>query len=245
MNTKAVSAKLSNNDGLLSLNVIGSNDKTSAIDCNKLVLAAGPWTPAMFKMLFPRSSVKFDPVISAGECFVFDNSESYSENSIAGVYFDAIVGHKLEFAGRNDHTIWATGEKIATGEVPDVGRAPQPDPGSLGKLKGYAALYLKRQHPCKQQMRVISQGRAHRPATRTQLPSISAVPACKLSADRCGSAKTGVFVNSGHGSYGVTLGMGSGKLMSLIILNDETDLDISKFTLINRNNSVTLNCYQG
>ena len=172
MNTKAVSAKLSNNNELLSLIVSGSNDKTSAVDCNNLVLAAGPWTPATFKILFSRSSVKFDTVISAGEWCVLENSGPYSGKTIAGVYFDAIVGHKLEFAGRNDNTIWATGENIATGEVPDVGQDPQPDPGSLEKLKGYADLYLKRWPGGKQRMRVISQGRAYRPAARTQHQSL-------------------------------------------------------------------------
>lgn len=61
MNTKAVFAKLSNNDAILSLDVIDSNNRTSAIDCNKLVLAVDPWTPATFQMLFPPSSSKFDP----------------------------------------------------------------------------------------------------------------------------------------------------------------------------------------
>lgn len=149
-------------------------------------------------------------MIFAGDWRVIENSGSYSEKAIAGVYFDAIVGHKLEFAGWNAHIIWATGEKTATGEVPDVGQVPQL---SLGKLKGYADLYLKRQHGGKQRMRVISQGRAYRPATRTQLPIIAAVPACELSPDRCNDCNTSVFVNSRHGSYGVTLGMGNGKLI--------------------------------
>ena len=155
MNTKAVFSELSNNDVNPSLNVIGSNDKTFAIDCYKLVLAAGPWTPATFEMLFPRS-VKFDPVFSAVEWLKFENPGSCSEQAIAGVYFDAIVGHKLEFAGRTDHTIWAIGEKIATGEVAEVGQVRQPDPGSLRNLKGYSDLYLKCQHGGKQRMHLLS-----------------------------------------------------------------------------------------
>lgn len=69
------------------------------LNCNKLVLATGPWTPAVFKRLFPGSSVKFEPVISAGEWFVFENPETHS-SVIAATYFDDIVGEKLEFAGR-------------------------------------------------------------------------------------------------------------------------------------------------
>ena len=153
------------------------------------------------------------------------------------------MGHKLEFAGRNDHTIWATGENMTTGAVPDVGQVPQPDPASLAKLKYYAGLYLKSQHGGKQRMRVLDQGRAYRPATRTQLPTIAAVPACKLSADKRDYGNSSVFVNSGHGSYGVTLGTGSGRLMSQMILNDKTDLDISKFSLVNNYDSMTCQIY--
>lgn len=37
-----------------------------------------------------------------------------------------------------------------------------------------------------------------------------------------------MYINSGHGSYGVTLGMGSGKIMSRIVLEDKPDVDVSK-----------------
>ena len=79
-------------------------------------------------------------MVSAGEWLVFGSPGSYSENSIAGVYFDTIVGHKLEFAGWKDQNIWATGKKIAPGEVSDVGQVPPPDLGSLVTLMGYADL---------------------------------------------------------------------------------------------------------
>ena len=97
-NTQAVSAYLSSTNEILSIKVIGDNKECFLLECDKLILAAGPWTPAVFTKLFPESSVNLEPVISAGECFVFQNSEPESE--IAATFFDDIVGHKLEFAGR-------------------------------------------------------------------------------------------------------------------------------------------------
>lgn len=99
MNTTAISASLSSKDEILSIEVVRDNETASMLNCNKLVLATGPWTPAVFKRLFPGSSVKFEPVISAGEWFVFENPETHS-SVIAATYFDDIVGEKLEFAGR-------------------------------------------------------------------------------------------------------------------------------------------------
>lgn len=231
MNTQAVSATLSGSNDLLSLDVLDEYKKSTALKADKLIIAAGPWTPATFKKLFPQSSVKFDPVISAGEWFIFENPEPLSKRSVGAVYLDEIVGQKLEFAGRNDHTIWATGEKSYFGEVPDLGHVPTPDLGSLAKLRNYSDTFLTRSHGPKQELRVIGSGRAYRPATETQLPIIASVPGCRLSGNRCENGKTGVYINSGHGSYGVTLGMGSGKLMSQIVLGRPTDLNVSKFGL--------------
>ena len=212
----------------MSIDIRKEGGNIHSLECDKLVIAAGPWTPATFKMLFPKSSVRFENAICAGDWYVFDNPQASPEESIAAVYFNDIVGHKLEFAGRNDGTIWATGEKSQTGEVPRIGHAPQPDPEYLAKLKRYADVFLK--GPLGD--RVITQGRSYRPATRSGLPIISGVPASKLSpAEGCDGADTSVYINSGHGSYGVTLGMGSGKLMSQLVLGQDIDLDISKFGL--------------
>ena len=230
MNSRVVSANLSHAHDLLSLNVLGDNENFAVLSCDKLVLAAGPWTPAVLRTLFPQSSVNLEPVISAGEWIVFENPNTSNNRSVSAVYLDKIVGQKLEFAGRDDHTIWATGEKNATGEVPDVGDIPQPNLESLEKLKVYAKHFLKRSRVDTQDMegfRVLSQGRSYRPATRTGLPFIGGVPAPKLFTQQCHNCSTRVYINSGHGSYGITLGMGSGKLMTQMVLGERTDLDIS------------------
>ncbi|KAL8819935.1 MAG: hypothetical protein Q9223_001737 [Gallowayella weberi] len=222
IDSQVVSADLSSNNEIVSIGITSDGQKSSVLACNKIVLATGSWTPAVFKKLFPDSSVKLEPVISAGEWFVFENPEPDSE--IAAAYFDDIVGEKLEFAGRNDHTIWVTGVKTDNGTVPDLGEVPKPDPASLAKLKAYSDNILK--HP-QNGLRVISQGRSYRPENRRQVPVIAGIPASQLSASRHRDGKTSVYINLGHGSYGVTLGMGSGKVMSQLVLGKKTDVNVS------------------
>ncbi|KAL8788878.1 MAG: hypothetical protein Q9195_007092 [Heterodermia aff. obscurata] len=230
LNEKATSVDLNKTDEALSLGVIDGKGNALNLQCNHLVLAAGPWSPALFNQLFPKSSVKIEAVISAGEWFVFENPESFTEKSIAGVYFNDIVGQKLEFAGRNDNTIWTTGEKSEVGEVPSLGDIPKPDPSKLAKLRAYADMFLKHPHTDggQQGLRVLRHGRSYRPATWNSLPVIAGIPSCSLNTKESGHAGARVFINSGHGSYGVTLSMGSGKLMSQMILNKRLDVDISK-----------------
>ncbi|KAL8847098.1 MAG: hypothetical protein Q9221_007847 [Calogaya cf. arnoldii] len=224
MNTTAISASLSPNNEVTAIDVVRDNETMSHLKCDKLVVATGPWTPAVFKRLFPGSSVTFEPVISAGEWFVFENPEPHS-SVIAATYFDDIVGEKLEFAGRNDHTIWVTGAKTDNGTVPEVGEVPEPKASSLAKLKAYSDTFLKQPQGG---LRIVKQGRSYRPANEKQLPIIAGVPSSKLSTNRNKDGKPSVYINAGHGSYGVTLGMGSGKIMSQLILGEEPSVNVSK-----------------
>ena len=229
LNTRADSACLSSDRELRSLEIYNTvTQTTSTLRCNKLVVAAGPWTPSTYKALFPSSPVRFDPTISAGDWYVFKSPTSADDHSVAAVYLDNLVGQKLEFAGRNDHTIWATGKERQTGTLPKAGQVPSPDQEALQSLKAYARTYLRPGY------QTIDKGRSYRPANRNQLPVIAGVPAARLykkeRAKCCG--KVSVFINSGHGSYGVTLSMGSGKVMSQMILGDKVALDISRLGLL-------------
>lgn len=57
---------------------------------------------------------------------------------------------------------------------------------------------------------------------------IAGILSYKLSPFQYRKGKPSVYINSGHGSYGVTLGMGTGKIMSQMILGDEPDVNVSK-----------------
>ncbi|KAF4439064.1 NADH oxidase [Fusarium acutatum] len=58
-------------------------------------------------------------------------------------------------------------------------------------------------------VQILSKGRAFRPATRSGLPVMSEVKSSDITADAA-PFPIGIFVCWGHGSWGLTLGMGSG-----------------------------------
>lgn len=64
------------------------------------------------------------------------------------------------------------------------------------------------------------------------MPIIAGVPPCRLAAGGSvmplDTMRKSVYVNYGHGSLGMLLGMGSGKLMSQMISGEKTEIDVSK-----------------
>ena len=236
MGTQAVHAELSESNQLISLDLASDSEKQTTLRADNLVLAAGPWTPALFRTLFPSSSVDMKPVIDAGDWIVLENPKPTSVKSIAAVYLDDIVGAKLEFAGRSDHTIWATGESSRIGKVPLLGETPEPDQDNLDKLLASANVFLKHGPGDNSGLKIVSLGRSYRPTTQTGLPLIGGVPPERLSPGgpiwSANSTRRSVYVNFGHGSHGLLLGMGSGKLMSQMLRCEKTDIDLSKMDLL-------------
>lgn len=80
---------------------------------------------------------------------------------------------------------------------------------------------------------ILAQGRSFRPSTISGLLIASKLPSIPLfrTEEPHSLTNSRVFVCSGHGSYGITLGIGSGKLISQLVRNERTDIDISKFGL--------------
>ncbi|TAQ85800.1 hypothetical protein B7494_g5857 [Chlorociboria aeruginascens] len=231
MRTKVVSAVLSHSNEISSIQVQYKDGKVGHLDCNKLILAAGPWTPSLFRTLFPDSTVDLQPTVDVGDWIVCHNAveDPKPSDNIGAVFLDEIVGHKLEFAGRTDSTIFGCGERIFSADMPPAGEEAQPDEEAIQKLTDYAQQFLVGGGE-KVSVAIVKSGRAFRPARKTALPIIAAVPSKKLCSSRWPRPqcdKESIYICSGHGSYGITLSIGSGKLMSQIVRGKHTDVDLS------------------
>ena len=213
---------------------------TVPIYCTKILLACGPWTPTVYKTLFPSSPIDLEASTNAGDWVVCKNPCLTTQNTVAYVSFDDIVGEKLEFAARNDGTIWVCGRRNYTASLPPPGQTAEPDEKMIEELLGRARTWLNSKCRCTEkhfhELQLVSKGRAFRQATKSGLPVISEVPPSDLTgglthAAQSPTTSSGVFVCWGHGSYGLTLGMGTGKLMGQLICGEKPDLDISLFAL--------------
>ncbi|KAI0593542.1 hypothetical protein F4775DRAFT_597126 [Biscogniauxia sp. FL1348] len=237
---KVVGVSLSDKNEVTAVTCLTKDQTAVRIECKQLLLACGPWTPSIYRMLFPSSPVCLQLATDAGDWIRFRNPCSRNEDSTAFVSFADIVGNKLEFAGRNDGTIWACGRRNCKAELPLPGRIDTPDEDLIDELTRYARKWINWRCSCIKphttKFELLDKGRAFRPATKSGLPVISEVPSSDLTQttadhDQSTNGSSGVFICWGHGSYGVTLGMGSGRLMSRLMRGETPDIDISQFSL--------------
>lgn len=154
--------------------------------------------------------------------------------------FANLVCEKLEFAARNDGTIWGCGRRNHNAPLPSPRHTGEPDEALVAELSARARSWLD--WGCRYTeehaglVQVVKKGRAFRPATRSALPLMTEVETLKLVSDsktgsETGKCSSGLFVCWGHGSYGLTLGMGSGRLMSQLMSGEEPDIDLTPFSL--------------
>lgn len=174
------------------------------------------------------------PIIDAGDWILMENSNGLTSKTVASVFLDDIVHEKLEYAGRNDETIWVCGQRNHIAELPPAETGQEPDERMISRLMRYSQGFIRRLNSVETEksdkIQVLETGRAFRPSTVAGLPFISQVPFQRLCPSKHGN-DTGVFICYGHGSYGMSLGMGSGKLMAQVIQGMQPDIDIAKFTL--------------
>jgi hypothetical protein len=149
----------------------------------------------------------------------FSKSVPSNKKKIAFITLDNIVGKKHEFVGRDDGTIWLIGRKDYSASLPSLGNFAEPNEEMIKELIGRAEQSLKKLGV----LEIVGKGRAIRPATDSVIPIISEVEAKDISDNRCISEEAGrelnrAFVSWGHDAYGLTLGMGTGKLMSQLVI---------------------------
>ena len=200
---EVISADLSSANQIQAVTCVRRDLTPVSIPCTKLLLATGPWTPTVYKSLFPTSPINLQWSTNAGDFIICKNPCRTTENTVAYVSFQAIVAEKMEFAARSDGTIWACGRRNHTASLPSPGEIAERDEQLIEELLGHARTWLNLKCSCEnkhgKELKVVSKGRAFRPATESGLPVMSEVAPSDLSAecvksDDNANVSSGVFV---------------------------------------------------
>lgn len=225
---------------------------TEMIPCKALVIAAGPWSSSVFSNLFPDAQVKLhmNTTWAAGNHVRVRSSRWTSPDSHDST--QVFLNNVLPDSKTMDITSFTDGSLNLGG----WGAVPQPLPGSAYKVKPQqeeinTMVELARQYlhlELDDDLETFEAGRCYRPRASPNRPIITKVHWSLLEnpgniqGDKpyCGSdlkQKTlvdgGLYINTGHGSDGITLALGSGKVMSELLLGRTPSVPVSAFDLKN------------
>ncbi|OCK91102.1 FAD dependent oxidoreductase [Cenococcum geophilum 1.58] len=233
-----------------------SEPSDHVIPCNSIVIAAGPWTDRVFMTLFPaaRLKVPMNATNSAGNHILVRNphwKSSDDEKGNSQVFLNGILPgpDRLDITAFVGGSLYLGGYGATPEPLPDYADSVEAQPDKVN-----AMIELARKYLClglHEKLEVLNTGRCYRPLAMPNKPIIT-----KVEWDLLGDISpqtssiirqyvaphegldcqpspviSGLYINTGHNSDGVTLAPGSGKVMSELLLGRTPSVDISRLGL--------------
>lgn len=231
---KAVSVGSDDRDAISSICI--QNLKTNEqfdISCTRLLIAAGVWSPQVFKMLFPTSKTKIPVTSLAGHSLIVSSPrwQMHDEaNGCHAIFTTDEQGYSPEVFSRTGGEIYVAGLNSETIPIPKTAQDAEIDDESLAALRVTAKRLLGL--PKTDDLVEIRKGLCFRPITRRGTPFLSRIDDKKLGGVRTkGGSEGGVYIAAGHGPWGISLGLGSGKVMSEMLMGTRPSADVSGLRL--------------
>lgn len=189
------------------------------VPCRRLVLAAGAWTPDVFRSLFPHSDTELPITSLAGHSLLlrsphWPSKESQSVSSTAAgpgtaesppchaIFTTDPSGYSPEVFSRSPGHIYIAGLNSSTYPLPDLATDRVISSDSIATLRKTAQRLLG------EELTVEREGVCWRPVTRRGVPII---------ADLGTSGEDGIIVAAGHGAWGISLSLGTGYVVAGMI----------------------------
>lgn len=234
-------------DGKIAGVLVEVKDGEERIDCSNLLLAAGTWTPRVYQKLFPesRKRIPIDPL--AGHSILFrspryktpfasPNSSplksgekqlmSYAVYCAPCERFRYAPEAFARLARDGEAEVWIGGLNDSSMKLPETADAvkamtSRKDLDDLKKTTVVLTGLSKEGSEINDDdLETRREGLCFRPVSRTGLPILSKV-----------KDKSGLFIASGHGPWGISLSLGTGKVMSEMIRGERTSADIGSLRL--------------
>lgn len=223
-------------------------DTQTTIPCTKLIICAGPWTPRVFHELFPSSQLDIPISSLAGYSLVL-RSPRYTlehEQNLHGGRSHAIFaevpsspGTSPEIFSRQGGEIYIAGLNSPGTKLParaddtanlkqraDLDRLRTISVRLMGKLAD-EAVESDEVVPNIDDLEVIREGLCFRPVSRWGVPVVSRIGDGLLGRGFNSHRDGGVFVAAGHGPWGISLSLGTGKVVADMVKGVQPAADVS------------------
>jgi glycine/D-amino acid oxidase-like deaminating enzyme len=210
------------------------------LPCTKVLIAAGAWSPQVFSTLFPRAKKKLPISSLAGHSLVLRSprwTKEHEEKGCHAIFTTDEEGYSPEIFSRAEEEIYIAGLNSSSIALPDLATGSVVDENAVNKLMrtskrllGVADLKddeLKVDEPKVDDLEVLRKGLCFRPVTNRGTPFLTRIPDNILSDVRIrGAGEGGVWLAAGHGPWGISLSLGSGKVMAEMIQGKPPSVDI-------------------
>ncbi|KAF3901935.1 hypothetical protein ABW21_db0208006 [Orbilia brochopaga] len=203
------------------------------LPCSHILISAGPWSGRVFETLFPGPSYRLPISSLAGHSIVVrtpiyqpqqeDDTGSDCHAVFAGI--DGLAWHP-ELFSRVNGDIYLAGLNSSTIPLPDVATDVKAQTGDIEELVSLADDLVGESN-----VTVVKTGLCHRPVTPAGRPMLARIPDDVLDIKTAKGGKGGVYVCAGHGPWGISLSLGSGKVMSDMMMGDAPCVDVSQLGL--------------
>lgn len=233
----------------------GVQEGVRELECKNIVLAAGAWTPGVFETLFPQSKFRVPIEPLAGHSLVVksprykipfvnpagpDTGLGGSQWLCYSIYCNSTAHWSYSpeaFArlARNGETeVWIGGLNDSTLPLPELATDVKAiiDPESIKDLRrttvqiiGEYAAGNGDDGNNRDDLETIREALCFRPVSQRGTPFIGKVPESRLGLVMK-SNEGGVWIASGHGPWGITLSLGTGRVISEMLMGEKTSADV-------------------
>lgn len=194
------------NNHVKGIHVADASGKALSLPCDVLVIAAGPWTGSLSKRLGLPTPI---PVFSyAGHSLLVRPSAPVTKECLFMTLATPTSSYHPEIFPRRSGEVYIGGINEDLG-LPEDPVAATPQKSEIRKLVEIADTLFAEYTIEKEQL-------CFRPMTEHGDPFVCPVPEVE-----------GVFVGAGHSFWGLTLGPGTGKVLSEMVLGEELSADVS------------------
>ncbi|MCJ1243210.1 hypothetical protein MMC30_000407 [Trapelia coarctata] len=232
-----VSLNIDSSGTLSSITIASSaTSEPTTLPCTRLIITAGAWTPHVFRTFFPslRTPIPITPL--AGHSLLIQSprwsagDELHPERGgCHAVFTTDPSGYSPEIFSRVSGEIYIAGLNSATIPLPAVATERKIDAKSIEVLKGTARRLLgKGEGDGEDDLVVLREGLCFRPVGK-EGPIVGPV------GDEILGIRTeeggGVWIAAGHGPWGISLSLGTGKVVAEMVEGRETSADVSELEL--------------
>ncbi|KAK6341677.1 hypothetical protein TWF696_008745 [Orbilia brochopaga] len=218
-------------DELESLVFADGEGEERVLPCSHILISAGPWSGRLFETLFPASSYRL-PISSLAGHSIILRTPTYQPRQNVGddchavfAGIDGLAWHPELFSRVNGY-IYLAGLNSSTIPLPEIATDVKEQSGDIEELVSLAGDLVR-----EGDVTIVKTGLCHRPVTPAGRPMLARIPDAVLAIKTRQGGGGGVYVCAGHGPWGISLSLGSGKVMSEMMMGGAPCVDVSQLGL--------------